>query len=138
MSKQEVASPLVTSRIVWAALSFSTLVYGFILLTTGKSIFFKVPESYSLLETIALILNLILIITFNIHEKRVKPETSMARRFPWYVICWALHETMVVVAFVAVITAENSNLFIYSVNLLLALFGNVMTFPREPAKMSKP
>lgn len=137
MSQQEVVSPLVTSRIVWAALTFSTLVYGFILLTTGKTIFFKVPESYSVLETIALILNLILFVTFNIHEKRVKPETSMARRFSWYVVCWALHEAIVVVAFVAVITARGSNLFVYSVNLLLALFGNILTFPKAPSKVSK-
>lgn len=137
MSQQEVPVPLLTARIVWSTLTFSTLVYGFILLNSGKDLIFKIPGSYSLLETIALLSGLILFITFNIHEKRVRPLTSMAGRFPLYVICWALHETMVVLAFAAVITATKGNLLIYAINLILALFGNLITFPKEPSRLSK-
>ena len=137
MSHQEVPAPLLTARIVWSTLTFSTFLYGFILLNSGKDLIFKIPESYSHLETIALLSGLILFITLNIHEKRVRPLTSMSRRFPMYVICWALHETMVVLAFVAVITAESGNLLIYAINLVLALFGNVLTFPKEPSRLSK-
>lgn len=133
MNSQQVVKPLLTSRIVWAALTFSMLCYGFILYELGKATYVKIPESYTLLEIIALCLGMLLFVTFWIHEKKVKPEPDTNKRFPFYVMCWALNETMVVVAFAAIMTSENGNSFIYIVNFLLALIGNLIMFPVEAA-----
>lgn len=130
MNQQEVAQPLLTSRIVWGALMFSTLVYGFVLFTSGKDIVFKVPVSYEPMELGALLTGLILFITFNISEKKIKPLKEMEKRFPYYVLCWALHEIIVVSAFVAVFLGNPGNMLIFGVNIILAWFGNIITFPR--------
>lgn len=106
------------------------LIYGFVLFTLGKAQGFKIPESYSVLETVALGSTLLLFVTFNIHEKKVKSLSSMEKRFPYYVVCWALHEAMVVLAFVAVFMG--GNIMVYVLNFVMAIFGNILTFPREP------
>lgn len=131
MNSQQVVKPLLTSRIVWAALTFSMLFYGFILFELGKATYVKIPESYTVLEIVALGLGLLLFVTLWIHEKKVKAQSDMNKRFPLYVMCWALNEAMVVVAFAAIIISENGNGFIYVVNFLLALCGNLIMFPVE-------
>lgn len=129
MNSREVVSPLFTSRLIWGALSFSLLFYGFILFELGKASFVRIPETYTMLEILALGMGLILIVTLWIHEKKVKPEPDMNKRFPFYVICWALNEVMVVVAFAAIIGSENGNGFVYVTNFILALLGNLIMFP---------
>jgi hypothetical protein len=132
MKPRTVAQPLLTLRIIWGALTFSTLLYGFVLTTLGPGLRFSVPESYTPLEAVALALGALLFVTYAVHEKKVIPEADVARRFPYYVVCWALHEAIVVVAFAAVFLSADKNLFVYAVNLVLTLFGNVLTFPRAP------
>ncbi len=131
MEPRTVAAPLMTLKILWVALTFSNLVYGFVLTTLG-AIQFSVPQSYSALEALALGMGAMLFVTYALHEKKIVPEENLTKRFPFYVICWALHESLVVVAFAAVFTAPEKNLFVYAVNLLLALVGNALTFPRAP------
>ncbi len=132
MNSQEVAKPLLTSRIVWAALNFSMLVYGYILYEMGKVNYVKIPESYTPIEIIALSMGSILFLTFWIHEKKVKTESDVSKRFPFYVICYALNEVMVVVAFAATFTSDSGNGFLYVVNFILAITGNLIMFPVEP------
>lgn len=131
MNSQEVVKPLLTSRIVWAALTFSMVLYGFVLFTLQKATSFNIPESYTSLEIVALSSGLMLLVTLWIHEKKVKPEPEMNKRFTWYVMCWALNETMVVIAFAATFISENGNAFIYVTNFILALMGNLIMFPKE-------
>lgn len=133
MNSQEVVKPLLTSRIVWAALTFSMLFYGFILFGLQKATFINIPESYTPLEIAALSTGMMLFVTLWIHEKKVKPEPQMNKRFTYYVMCWALNEVMVVVAFAAIITSENGNGFVYVTNFILALLGNLIMFPKESA-----
>lgn len=130
MKQNEVAQPLLTSRIIWGALNLSMLIYGFVLVTSGKAQEFRIPVNYTVIEIIALCSTLLLFVTFNIHEKKVKPISSMEKRFPYYVVCWALHETIVVIAFVAVFLG--GNMLVFVLNFVMALFGNFMTFPKAP------
>ncbi len=131
MNSQEVVKPLLTSRIVWTALTFSMLFYGFILFGLQKATFIGIPETYTTLELVALTMGLMLFVTLWIHEKKVKPEPDMSKRFTYYVMCWALNEAMVVMAFGAIITSENGNGFVYVTNFILALTGNLIMFPKE-------
>lgn len=127
---EKASQSLITSRIVWISLTFSTLLYGFILWTNGKLNSLSIPESYSPLEVLALISGTLLFVTFAIHEKKIKTESNMDKRFTWYVLCWALHESMVVLAFMATFISEDPHALVYILNLTLAIFGNVITFPR--------
>jgi hypothetical protein len=137
MKDDEVFKPLLTLRLIWGALSFSQIVYGFVLFTAGESTYFAVPDSYKPFETVALLSCLLLFVTFNIHEKKIKPLSDVTKRFPLYVICWAFHECIVVFAFVAVLLSAQGNIFIYAINLLLALFGNLIMMPKLP-ELSRP
>ncbi len=132
MESRNLAAPLMTLRILWLALTFSNLIYGFVLTTLGANLRLEVPRSYQPVEALALCFGLLLFVTYALHEKKIVPEENLTKRFPFYIICWALHESMVVIAFAAVFIAPEKNLFFYAVNLLLALFGNVLTFPRAP------
>ncbi len=132
MDSRNLAAPLITLKLLWGALTFSTLVYGFVLTTIAPNFQFFVPKSYQPLEAMALCFGTLLLATYVLHEKKIVPEENLTKRFPTYVICWALHESMVVVAFAAVFTSADKNLFVYAVNLLLALVGNALTFPRAP------
>ncbi len=132
MESRNLAAPLMTLKILWVALTFSNLIYGYVLTTLGAGMRFFVPQSYQPLDALALGLGALLFVTYALHEKKIALEENVTKRFPFYVICWALHESLVVVAFAAVLTSPDKNLFIYAVNLILALFGNILTFPRAP------
>lgn len=131
MNSQQVVDPLFMSRIVWASLSFSMLIYGFALYTLGKLQYLGLPETYSLLEIAALAMGLLLFVTLIIHEKKIRPEPDMQKRFPLYVVCWAVNELIVVVAFVALFTSGTGNGFIYLANFTLALTGNLIMLPKK-------
>lgn len=132
MTDPKIPQAGLTLKLVWVSLTFSMYLYGFVLFTQGKLEGLSIPESYGPIEIVALLSTLVLFVTFNIHEKRIKTLESMEKRFAFYVICWALHEFMVVVAFAAVLTNESGNFLVYALNLGLATFGNLLTFPRKP------
>jgi hypothetical protein len=132
MKQTEVVQPLLTLKIIWCALNFSMVLYGFALFMTGKEIVFKVPESYSAGEILALCSTMLLFVTYNIHEKKIKSLTSINDRFHLYIKCWALHEGIAGLAFVAVLLGNPGNMLIYTVNFVMAVFGNILTFPKAP------
>lgn len=121
---------LINLRIVWGALTSSLFLYGFILFTRGAKAIY-LPSSYSALEMVSLSFGALLLATVFIHEKLIRPETEFQKKFVKYVICWALHESILLMGFVASFIAETDNIFFYAVNLSLALTGNLLMFPKE-------
>ncbi len=131
MNGSKPTSPLLTARLIWVALNFSMLLYGFALFTLGKLQSIYIPQNYSPLDMAALASSLILIFTFTMNQDRIRHMKSMEQRLTPYIICWALHEIMVLLAFAAVFQGSG-NTFVYAINLTLALIGNIITFPKEP------
>ncbi len=84
-----------------------------------------------MLEFFSLCMGLMLLVTLTLHEKKVKPETELKKRFPFYVVCWALNESMAVIAFSAVFLSQTENVFIYAMNFILGITGNLIMFPKE-------
>ena len=121
-----------TSRIIWGALTMSMLMYGFVLFQLGKvsAVFFPTGDLQPL-EMAALAVNAVAIVTFFIHKSRIVILKDFQQKMPMYIVCWALHEMIVLLAFLAIFTSENGNGFFYLANLLVALAGNVMTFPKK-------
>jgi hypothetical protein len=125
-----VTNQLKFARLVWGALSISMLIYGLVLIYNRKITEVVMPVSYSIFQVSALLSGLLLFISFNIHEKKIVPMTSMSQRLPFYLICWILNLSVVIMGFAAVQNSQSGNGLFYLVNLLLALFGNFIMRPR--------
>ncbi len=123
---------LMTSRIIWGALTFSMLMYGFVLFQLGKvSAIFLPGNVLEPLEVAALAANGMAIVTFMLHKTKIVPIKSFQQRFTLYIVCWALNEAIVLVAFAATFVGESGNGFFYLANLTVAMAGNLLTFPRK-------
>lgn len=131
MNQNTKLDPLLTSKILWIALTMSILIYGVMLYLVKKDVVFTFPDTYSPLELVALMANLILFVTFGIHEKVVKKTTDLQKKTSLYIVCWALNEVIAILAFVAVFTASPGHMLIFAVNVMTALFGNLIMFPRK-------
>ncbi len=130
--QQPQAEPLMVARIIWAALSFSTLLYGFVLFTTGKVSGVFVPEGELLpIEILAMGANLIALAVFFFHKNSVAPMKDFQKKFSGYIICWAMNESIAIIGFLAVFMSESGNGFYYVTNVAVALTGNLLTFPRK-------
>ena len=130
--QQPQADPLMVSRIIWAALSFSTLIYGFVLFTTGKVSGIFVPQGGLLpIEMVAMGVNIIALAVFFFYKNSVAPVKEFEKKFSGYVICWALNESIAIVGFLAVFMSDSGNGFFYVTNVAVALTGNLLTFPRK-------
>ena len=130
--RQSEADPLMVARILWAALSFSTLIYGFVLFTTGKVSGVFVPQGELLpIEMVAMGINVVAIGVFIFHKNMVAPQKDFQRKLPGYIICWAMNESIAIIGFLAVFLSESGNGFFYLTNVAVALTGNLLTFPRK-------
>ena len=118
-----------TLKIVWGALSFSLFAYGFILYML-KGIY-PLPLEYSPLEKIALLYNFMAIITFFIYQKVIKPEKNNKTKATYSIVCWALNESVALMAFAAVFVNPTGSLMLYILNASTAFVGNVITCPRN-------
>lgn len=123
---------LMTARIVWAALTMSMFMYGFALFTTGKlsraEELIGVPSA---IQYIALLANVIGLVTFFIYKNKVVTERDFEKRFPLYIVCWALNESIVLLGFIAVFLTDDGNGLIYLTNLLIGFSSNVLCFPKK-------
>lgn len=125
-------STLPVAYIIWGALSFSMIVYGAVLYITGKISFWSVPAgTLQPLEMAALAMNLVMPITFFLYRSQVEPQKDFQKKFPMMVVCWAMNESIAVMAFAATFVGETGNGFFYSVNLAVALLGNFLTRPQS-------
>ncbi len=123
---------LMTARIVWAALTISGIIYGFILFTLGKVQGISMPAGdLDTLQIAAIGANLIAFVTFYFHKDRIVPNRDFQKKFTGYVLCWALNETIVIAGFLAVFTSESGNAFFYVSNAAVAISANLLTFPRK-------
>ncbi len=130
--RQQQADPLLTAKIIWAALNFSILIYGYVLFTVGKVSGIFAPQGELLpLEMLAMGANLIALGVFFFHKNSVVPQKDFQKKFTGYILCWAMNEAIVIFGFVAVFTSENGNGFFYVTNLAVALIGNLLTFPKK-------
>lgn len=123
---------LMTARIVWAALTMSMFMSGFALFTTGKlsraEELIGVPSA---IQYIALLANVIGLVTFFIYKNKVVTERDFEKRFPLYIVCWALNESIVLLGFIAVFLTDDGNGLIYLTNLLIGFSSNVLCFPKK-------
>lgn len=115
---------LITLRIVWAALTMSMFLYGFVLFTTGKiSRVEELTQVPSEIQVAALLANVISFGVYYLYKNR-KNNQSL-------IICWALSEFIVIAGFIAVFITDDGNALIYLTNLLIGFTLNLLCFPRD-------
>jgi hypothetical protein len=132
MQNQAQLNPMVL-KIIWGALTFSILLYGFVLYLTQKITFFAAPEgALQPLEMLALGYNFMAIVSLVIHRTVLTKKKSLSERFPLYIVCWALNESIAILAFGATFVEETGNSFFFVTNAFIALTANFLTFPKEP------
>lgn len=123
---------LTTSRVLWGALSFSIFLYGFVLFFVGKiSGVFLPTGDIPPLGLVALAANLVVVGTYGFHQTSILPMREMNQKLSRYIICWALNESVALAGFIAVFMLNDGNGFYYLANALVALVGNLLTFPRK-------
>lgn len=123
---------LMVTRLIWGALSLSMVMYGFVLFQLGKVSAVYVPAgNLQPLEMLALGANAIAIFTFLLHKNQIQGGKEFQKKMPLYIICWALNELIVLVAFVATFIGESGNGFFYLANFTVGIFANILTFPRK-------
>lgn len=123
---------LMTARIVWGALTMSMFMYGFVLFTTGKlSRAEELTSVPTAIQYIALLANVIGLVTFYIYKNKVITERDFEKRFPLYIVCWALNESIVLFGFIAVFLTDDGNGLIYLTNLLIGFSSNILCFPKK-------
>lgn len=123
---------LITARILWAALTMSMFIYGFVLFTTGMiSHIEELSNAPTPIQLVALFSNVIVLGVYFLYKNKVQPERNIQRRFPFYIVCWALNESVAIMGFVAVFMTNDGNAALYVMNLAIALVGNILTFPKK-------
>lgn len=123
---------LITARILWAALTMSMFIYGFVLFTTGMvSHVEELSGVPTPIQIVALLSNVIAFGVYYFYKNKVLPERDIQRRFPLYIVCWALNEFVVICGFLAVFVTNDGNGVLYVMNLLIALTGNILSFPKK-------
>lgn len=123
---------LQVARILWAALNFSMIVYGVVLYTSGKISRIEAPSvNLQTIEMLALAANGMGLIVYFFYKSRVQTEPTLQKRFTGYIVCWALNEAITLMGFVAVFVGDSGNAFFYIANLVVAITGNLLTFPRK-------
>lgn len=122
----------ISSRIVWAGLTMSMLLYGLALFVTQKVTHVAWPSGETTpLGYLALAGNLIAVGVVFFYKNNVQPEKEFSKKFTPYVICWALAEAIVILGFAAVFTAQDGNGFHYVTNLLVGITANIFCFPKK-------
>lgn len=121
-----------TARIVWMALTASTLIYVFILFQLQKITGVWMPEGEILpLQKLGLSATLILAGTFFYHSAKIVTIKSFQEKFVHYILVWALNEMVVIIAFAGSFLSETGNGFFMLVNTSLAILANIVMFPKE-------
>lgn len=123
---------LMTARILWGALTMSMIVYGLVLVVIGR--ISRIEELSNIPNTFqffALMANTLGLVVYYLYKNKIAPEKNFQNRFPFYIICWALDEAIVLVGFAAVLLTEDGNGLLYATNLLVGLTANVLCFPRK-------
>ncbi len=121
-----------TTKLIWSALSFSMIIYGFVLFQLGKITYLSFPSgALSEFQMISLIAGIVVVGTTFFHHSKIRPEPDFHKRLPRYILCWAVNEGTVILAFAATFSAEQPNGFFYVVNVVIALFGNILTYPKS-------
>jgi hypothetical protein len=117
--------------IIWGALSLSMALNLSILMFLDqiKFIEFNVSD-LSLMDQVALSSNSILLISFFIHQNKVLSTQDRNKQFGFRVLTWALNESVVLIAFAAILESTTGNGAIFMMNLCLAFISNVIMFPR--------
>jgi F0F1-type ATP synthase membrane subunit c/vacuolar-type H+-ATPase subunit K len=127
-----------TGKIVWAALTGSVLMYGFVLAQLGKATLWQVPTSYeNPLELLSLAAPLILVASLILNKTLRSKASEPGQYFTAMVVSLALHESIALLGFIATFLGEPGNIFFYSVNALVAVIGNCLVFPSEAPLKSK-
>ncbi len=123
---------LIVARMLWGALTFSMIIYGVVLFITGKVSAVALPSGeLQPIEMIALAANGTAIAVYMFYKNSVETQATIEKRFTGYIICWALNESIVLFGFVAVFIGGSGNAFFYLANLMVALTGNLLTFPKK-------
>jgi hypothetical protein len=120
---------LTIGRIVWSVMTFSMVFYG--ILVIGRATGISIPSgSYSPLEALSLAVNGFAIYAFVYSRTKLAKKSGFEAKFRGYIVCWAINEMIVITSILAVFTGSG-NAFFYVVNLLIALTGNLLTFPKK-------
>lgn len=123
---------LITLRIMWAALTMSMFIYGFVLFTTGKiSRVEELSQVPTEIQYGALFANVIAFVVYFIFKNKAQPEKNLQKKTPLLVVCWALSEAIVLMGFIAVFITDDGNALIYLTNLFIGVTLNVLCFPRK-------
>lgn len=133
MQEQSEEQKLLSQRIIWAALTMSIFLYTFALYHIGKLSFFAFPDTSHLspLEIVSLNSGLLILLSLKIHKAKVSPADSYENRMGPLVACLAINEAAVLLAFAATFVGNSGNAFFMALNVLIALIGNGLMFPRE-------
>ncbi len=127
-----------TAKIVWAALTGSVLMYGFVLAQLGKATSWQLPQTYdSPLELLSLAAPLMLVASLVLNKSLRAKASAPQQYFTAMVVSLALHESIAILGFVATFVGEPANIFFYSVNALVAVIGNCLVFPSEAPLKSR-
>ena len=121
-----------TVKTIWIALTGSILIYGIVLFQIQKMQFIAFPEGdLDPFQMMALVMNFMILGTFFFFRKVVEKKSSIQEKFPLMVICWALNESVAIMGFAATFLNEDGNGIFYVINAAMAIFGNLLTFPRD-------
>ena len=123
---------LMTARIMWGALTMSMFMYGLVLVIIGRisriEELTNIPDSF---QFFALMANTLGLVVYYIYKNKIASEKNFQNRFPFYIICWALNEAIVLLGFATVFITGDGNGLIYAANLLVGVTANVLCFPRK-------
>ena len=118
--------------ILWLALNASMLFYGALLIFLKKISHIAFPSGDpSMFESMSLAFNCMLLVTFFIHNTKVKSESDFKKKFPMMVICWALNESIAIMAFGATFISTSGNGFYFLTNFMVAIIANIIMRPTE-------
>lgn len=132
MSQSADQQQLMTARILWGALTFSILIYSIVLSVLGKLVTVTLPTGeLTPIQYVALGANALAIVTYLLHKQLVLSQREMQQRLPGYITCWAMNESIAIFGFVAVFLSEEGNGFFYVANAMVAVTGNLLTFPKK-------
>jgi hypothetical protein len=123
---------ITTAKIIWLALNGSILVYVFVLYHLGKMTGVWIPqEEIILIQKLGLASTFIIAGTFYFHSTKILGMKSSPEKFSYYIVAWALNESVVIAAFIGTFLSESGNGFFMLVNTVVTILANILMFPKE-------
>lgn len=118
-------------RIIWGSLTSTIMILFFVLSGIKNNYHFSIPLDFSYLEKFAIYLSVLFVVSFLIHEKKIKPQKDQSARKTIYIICWSINEWVAIFSFAAVLLSQTGNLFVFGINATIALLANIYMFPKK-------